>query len=95
MKTALLTAIGIAIYAEPLANSDFLEPSVRGEVDHALDIAPTNLVASAKTGCWFKTNNLSRSEIAIKIVSLQKSDGRWLDGTNDVTAAAVEILRSL
>ena len=43
----------------------------------------------------FGTNGLTRTEIALKLVSAQKSDGRWLSGTNDVTSAALEILKSL
>lgn len=43
----------------------------------------------------FKTNGLSKTEIAIKIVSSQRTDGRWMQGTNDVTFAALEILKSL
>ena len=59
----------------------------------ALD-AQINAIADARRDV-FGTNGLSSTEIAIKLISLQKSDGRWLDGTNDVSAAAVRILRSL
>lgn len=95
-----------ALYAPPAVSPDVLEPSVRNEVDHAIDMAPTNLACAASGAVStngvalaaadiFGTNGLSRTEIAIKLVSEQKSDGRWLDGTNDVTSAAVEILKSL
>ena len=47
------------------------------------------------TGDVFGTNGLSATDIAIKLVSSQKSDGRWRCGTNDVTSIAVEILKSL
>ncbi len=53
--------------------------------------SPTNAVP----GDIFGTNGLSATEIAIKLVSSQRADGRWLSGTNDVTAAAVQILLSL
>ena len=53
--------------------------------------APTNAVP----GDIFGTNGLSATEIAIKLVSSQRADGRWLSGTNDVTAAAIQILLSL
>ncbi len=43
----------------------------------------------------FGTNSLSATEIAIKLVSSQKPDGRWMLGTNDVTVIAVKILKSL
>lgn len=47
------------------------------------------------TGDVFGTNKLTRTDIAIKLVSSQKHDGRWLVGTNDVTSVAVEILKRL
>ncbi len=47
------------------------------------------------TGDVFGTNGLSVTDIAIKLVSSQKSDGRWTLGTNDVTSLAVDILKSL
>ena len=53
--------------------------------------SPTNAVP----GDIFGTNGLSATEIAIKLVSSQRADGRWLSGTNDVTAAAIQILLSL
>ncbi len=53
--------------------------------------SPTNAVP----GDIFGTNGLSATEIAIKLVSSQRADGRWLSGTNDVTAAAIQILFSL
>ena len=57
----------------------------------AFAAAPTN----AAPGDIFGTNGLSATEIAIKLVSSQRADGRWLSGTNDVTAAAIQILLSL
>lgn len=47
------------------------------------------------TGDVFGTNGLSATDIAIKLVSSQKSDGSWTLGTNDVTSLAVDILKSL
>ena len=35
------------------------------------------------------TNGQSRTQVAIRLVSAQKADGRWFVGTNDVTSAAV------
>ena len=94
MKCAALPLLAVAITAHPLANEDVLEPSVLNEVEHAISRAPTNSppgVASTP----FPTNGLSRTALALRIVSSQRPDGRWLDGTNDVTSAAVEVLRSL
>ena len=103
MTFALIAAALIS--GQPLVNADFLEPSVQNEVDHALALAPTNAPAFAPipvisvTTNWvtdvFATNGLSATEKAIKLISEQKSDGRWYFGTNDVTAAAIAILREV
>ena len=53
----------------------------------------TRSFAVAVPPAW--TNGLSATAIAIKLVSAQRADGRWLAGTNDVTRSAVEILRAL
>ena len=92
LKTIAL-AFAAVITAQPLVNEDVLEPSVRNEVRHALGIAPTN--APAATALPIPTNGLSRTQIAIGLVSAQKGDGRWFVGTNDVTSAAVELLKEL
>ena len=70
--------------AQPLVNEDVLEPSVRNEVRHS----------SAAT-LPIPTNGLNRTQIAIGLVSAQKGDGRWFVGTNDVTSAAIELLKEL
>ena len=86
-------AFAAVITAQPLVNEDVLEPSVRNEALHALSIAPTN--APAATALPIATNGLNRTQVAIGLVSAQKGDGRWLVGTNDVTSAAVELLKEL
>lgn len=93
------------ITGQPIVNDDFLEPSVLNEVDHALALAPTNAPAFAPVTVTngvanpvtdvFATNGLTATEKAIRLISSQKSDGRWYCGTNDVTAVAVGILRGL
>lgn len=93
------------ITVQLLADEDVLEPSIQNEVDHALAIAPavtnlapcvvSNLLKTASNGDFFATNELSRTALAIRLVSTQRRDGRWFIGTNDVTFAALEILRSL
>ena len=83
--------LAVSITARPLVNEDVLEPSVRNEVRHALSLAPTNAPAATILPTW--TNGQNRTQIAIRLVSAQKADGRWLVGTNDVTSAAVEILK--
>ena len=92
----LALAASVVFTAEPLADVNVLEPSVRNEVDRALDLAPTSTVASTVgVASLFPTNGLSATELAVGLVSRQRADGRWLAGTNDVTAAAVELLRGL
>lgn len=88
-----IALLGVALTAQPLVNEEVLEPSVCNEVEHALARAPTNAPPSRLLPV--ATNGLSRTAIAIALVSSQKSDGRWRVGTNDVTAAAVDVLRSL
>ena len=90
LKTSALV-LAVTITAQPLVNEDVLEPSVRNEVLHALSLAPTNVPAATVPAAW--TNGQSRTQVAIRLVSAQKADGRWLVGTNDVTAAAVGILK--
>ena len=43
----------------------------------------------------FGTNGLSATAVALKLGSAQRSDGRWVVGTNDVTSGALRILRDL
>ena len=85
--------IAAVITAQPLVNEDVLEPSVRNEVRHALSLAPTNTPAA--TLLPVPTNGLNRTQLAIRLVSAQKADGRWFVGTNDVTSAATELLKEL
>lgn len=93
MKMLAFSFAVAAIVARPLANDDVLELSVLNEVEHAIAVAPTNPPPSA---AWDPgTNGLSRTAIALRLVTSQRADGRWLDGTNDVTAAALRILKEL
>jgi len=90
-------AIAATVVVQPLVDRDVLEPSVQNEVDHALARAPMEGAERVEgvERAPFPTNGMSRTDIAIRLVSEQRSDGRWRVGTNDVTAAAVEILKSL
>ena len=83
--------LAVSVTAQPLVNEDVLEPSVRNEVRHALSLAPTNAPAATVLPAW--TNGQNRTQVAIRLVSAQRADGRWLVGTNDVTSAAVETLK--
>ena len=94
MKVAALHLVAVTIVAQPLVNEDFLEPSVLNEVEHALSIAPTN-APPASVDWKPATNGLSCTAIALKLVTSQRSDGRWVVGTNDVTAAARRMLERL
>ena len=88
---ALAIALAVTITAQPLVNEDVLEPSVRNEVCHALSLAPTNAPTATIPPAW--TNGQNRTQVAIRLVSAQRADGRWLVDTNDVTSAAVELLK--
>ena len=94
MKLPAFPFVAVAIVAQPLVSEDVLEPSVMNEVEHALAVAPTN--APPVTVAWDPgTNGLSRTALALRLVSSQRADGRWFDGTNDVTAVARRLLESL
>ena len=93
-------AAALSISVGPLVDCDVLEPSVENEVVFAIARAPTNHIECAVSRedvekVLLGTNSLNSTEMAIRLVSAQKSDGRWLSGANDVTAVAVEMLESL
>ena len=104
-----VTAVTIAaIELGTIASEDVLEPSVQNEVDHALssafdEAATTNAFdgASSTNAVVFAdipvtwTNGLSVTEKAIRLISLQNAEGRWMDGTNDVTRSVRSILQKL
>ena len=85
--------LAAVIIAQPLVNENVLEPSVCNEVEHAIARAPSDAPATALSPC--ETNGLDGTQIAIRLVSSQRSDGRWMLGTNDVTSAAVALLKGL
>ena len=90
---ASVIVLAVSLTAQPLVNEDVLEPSVRNEVRHALSLAPTNAPVATIPPVW--TNGQNRTQVAIRLVSAQKADGRWLVDTNDVTSAAVELLKEV
>lgn len=88
--------------AQPTVSPDVLEPSVQNEVDHARRRAAavatatnTGTAAATDFARLYETNGLTATDAAIRLVSTQRADGRWLVGTNDVTAAAVRMLDRL
>ena len=101
--TIVLVTLTVAAFAAieigTLASESVLEPSIQNEVDHALsrefDFASfTGVVHHAEIpAAW--TNGLSATDKAIKLISLQNAEGRWLFGTNDVTRSARAILNGL
>lgn len=99
MKIVFPALFALTLSVQPLADSDFLEPSIQNEVDHALSIAPDDspepTLPEHLVNDPFKTNALDKTSIAIKLVSAQTKDGRWMIGTNDVTRVAVKILENL
>jgi len=90
--------LALVITAQPLVDEDVLEPSVQNEVDHALNVAPTNDVvvtqASIDFNELYRTNGMSATERAIALVSSQGRDGRWLHAGKDVTPVAAHLLRT-
>ena len=92
-------ACAMAAAFTPLADGDALEPSIRNEAEHSLALAcaATNRAGAraASAALPIDTNGLSRNEIAIRLVSMQKADGRWAIGTNDTTTAAIAILEAV
>jgi hypothetical protein len=97
VKILLPVLFGVVITAQPLVNEEILEPSVANEVWHALSRSPTNAppaTAEVQSRAFAWTNGLSRSAIAVRLVSEQQGDGRWIFGTNDVTAAVVRMLEA-
>ena len=93
----ILMIMATTVFAHPLANEDDLPTSVLNEVEHALATAP-NAAATTNGVPEFLgsvTNGASRTQMAVRLVSRQRADGRWLVGTNDVTAAAVRLLEDL
>ncbi|MBQ5531004.1 MAG: hypothetical protein IIT98_03265 [Kiritimatiellae bacterium] len=98
MKSLFAAAIAL----QPLVSADVLEPSVRNEVDRAIARVPAAAYAAAtneQVGIAatlpFATNCLSVSDMAVRLVSMQRSDGRWMVGTNDFTVVAARILSGL
>ena len=94
----LARALAVTITAQVINGPDaVLEPSVLNEVEHALAMVPqdeTNAAVRA-TGDVFSTNGLSATAIAVKLVSAQRSDGRWLVNGTNCTQVAVAILAEL
>jgi hypothetical protein len=105
LLAASALSLALAIELPSLVDDDVLEPSVRNEVDHALSRAEEvlkvlpDLTHETRLYCAtndvFGTNALDKTACAIRLVSLQKPNGRWYSGTNDLTRLAVEILEAL
>lgn len=104
----VLAAALVAASFTPLPDADELEPSIINEVEHALSraycatnapasrfVAPVSPLSTNNAPFSIQKASLSRSDLAIWLVSRQKSDGRWYDGTNDVTAVAIAILEEM
>ena len=85
---------GAVFTVTPPANPEVLEPSVLNEVEHALARAPRAPRFRADAKLKF-TAGATATDRAIALVSAQRPDGRWLDGTNDVSFAAIRELNRL
>ena len=88
MICQLLSAAMIS--ASPIAGGEVIEETVVNEIEHALQRAP-----DVDVGRSIANVSGNPTEVALKLVRTQRSDGRWLDGTNDVTASAVTALKRL
>ena len=90
-----------AIVASPLPGADVPEPSIVNEIEHAVSSAPADARSISATPfedarrMLLGTNSLNATATALRLVSAQRSDGRWVVGTNDLTAAAVTILTGI
>lgn len=92
---ALAPVLATTIVAHVINGPETLEPSVLNEVEHALAAAPAETNAVSAAGDVFATNGLPAAEVAIRLVSLQRGDGRWLVNGTNFTAEAVRILESV
>lgn len=87
--------LAAAISAELIGNPDVPGESVLNEVEHALSRAPADTNANLCAGRdVFATNGLSASAVAVRLVSLQGGDGRWMVNGTNFTHEAVGILRA-
>ena len=91
----LAIVFAVTITANVINGPDTLEPSVVNEVEHALSRAPAATERLPFAGDVLSTNGLSATEVAIRLVSLQKADGSWIVNGTNVTAEAVRILEGL
>lgn len=101
---SLLLLAATVLHLGGVSDEEVLSESLGHEIDHALSCAyqsnfATNSVISSNlvnlVNAAFPTNNLTKTQIAVKLVSAQNSQGRWMLGTNDVTKIIVEILEEL
>lgn len=91
-----------SVNLQALPHSDVIEPSVLNEIDHALNRAPENAayIPQVMVGDALKylgvSNGMSNTETAIRIVSSQNRDGRWISKKGlDISLAAIETLKTL
>ncbi len=85
----------ISLGEKVLADAEAKVCAVSCAETNAPALSATNRPREVDLGDVFSTNGMSATAVALKIVSMQGSDGRWTSGTNDVTSVALDILRSL
>jgi len=98
MTNVVAIVSAAVITATPLANPEVLELSLENEALHAIELGRKATTDSFPKGtnavsAWI--SGLDASEAARRLVSMQRSDGKWMAGTNDVTASAVMALERL
>ena len=95
MTRAAAIIAAVSIGAQRIGGGPDLEPSVENEVFHAISIAPAVPRQAVPAGDVFGKHGVNATQIAWKLDPMQNSEGRWMCGTNDCTAAAVAILRRI
>ena len=99
-----LAILGTVLYLGGVSDEEVISESLGHEIDHAIArayqsnfatnaVISSNLLSSVRVA--FPTNNLTKTQVAIKLVSAQNAQGRWVMGTNDITKIIVQILEEL
>lgn len=98
MTNVVAVVSSVVITATPLPNAEVLELSLENEALHAIERGRMAMAADFPAGTNVVSgmvSGLDASAAARKLVSLQRGDGRWMSGTNDVTLAVIMELERL
>ena len=95
MAVILAYAAGAVTMRLPVLRADGnapLEPSIQNEVDHAIEMAQKAAAAFAKK---HEGKEETREQLALRLVTSQKSDGSWAGDDETTTLAYLQLLQSL